>query len=288
MEDIMELNNNYDTLVDAQNKTYLKNAVNWRGILKLLTSDCEMNLPANFFEKIRFDDRSLTEFVKKYNACIGGYEVEKQRYQSKFKLETGILFSIGLQNLRKKNTSSSQQLIYLATNNPGMKINAGIPLKISSQDLHERAYVQTGLFFSYFNYNGAYEESRFNIRTEYAYNLTLRNIHFPLSIIYTFPKEKSTPYVQFGPNLDFQISSEAVTRRTDYFSTGPNTIVTSPLSFKSFQPGIHFGTGVIRNQGRVSTRTGIQVDWIQNVTRRSATLLTPLHIGFVCQLGLNR
>jgi hypothetical protein len=260
--------------------------VNWRGILKSLSSDCDMNLRPQFFERVSFNDRSLSAFVKKYNGCIGGYQVDDKEDVVRYKVQSGLVFSVGMQNLRKRIKTPTSQYNYISSNNAAVRFAAGMPIQISSSDPKYRTFIQTGLFFSDFSYKSSYVDYRIDITSEYEYSFSMSHLSIPFSIFYTFPKGKVTPYIQLGSVLNALLRSEASTQQIDNFTTGSFVMTSVPFTYKNVVPSLQIGAGIIRCQGRFSTRTGIQLEWMQNITDKSRLALIPLHLGLVFQVGL--
>lgn len=217
----------------------------WKGIINLLVFDC-IKTP-NASKDLKFDEKSLTRFILRYNYCSGLAYVEYKADKPWSKINPG--FTSGIMYSAVGVRSNFNYLDYLPDRYSSVDPFIGLALEMSSPRISERmAFVGEVLLtrqvFS--------EEYRLEIPSsivdyqETVFHLNFLSVNYSLK--YRLNARALSPFIQAGGAYDFFINSKTEHIKETVFvkEKEVSTSYINPFDFKWYQLGFWGAVGISR------------------------------------------
>jgi Outer membrane protein beta-barrel domain len=235
------LNETKEVYVDG--KRVLKSTNQHIGTINMLVYDCaEIKTKV---QKIRLDEKTLTNLVEDYNRCKGEASIT---FKDKKPWTKAIVGMTGGINISQLNFNLNQGYEHLAGDFEVSKSPMiGVSLDILSPRLSERISFHGDLLYltsKYYNYN------LFNISsyTETNYiTIELQQLKIPIGFRYTFPKRNITPYFSIGISSTIHLSSNSKWIQEVESNGVVETYSNEALPIKENQLGLWGGCGVLKS-----------------------------------------
>ncbi|MFB6341091.1 outer membrane beta-barrel protein [Saccharicrinis sp. FJH62] len=217
-----------DKPVEIDDISYNREDNRWKGILKVLTSDCPKRLDY-YIDDLNYDSKDLTWIVVKYNRNSDKSYVEYNAGKKWARITWGASTGIKLNTLHLNNYGSFD---FLNEETRYLDPTFGLVFCVNSPRLNDNIAFQAELFYTpsrfasekNFSYN-IYEEQH---RTEFKMNV----LTLPLSIKYSFPVKQNFVFIQGGFNYDIQLNSNSVHSATRYWENGNVYPAVEPLQIE--------------------------------------------------------
>lgn len=209
--------------------------------LNMLMSDC--NKLKKKIQKTQLYQRNLTQLVEAYNSCVGSpyitYKGNKPWFKSTIGLASGINYSAitfdGGDNVEFEKSISPM---------------VGLTFTLSSPRLSER-FAFHGDFLhlnsAYYLYNTTQQPGYSQI--DYV-TIELQQLKIPISIQYTFPERKFTPFMRFGVSSTIHLSSSSNWTAEVVQDNILRTYSEEALTIKDRQFGYWGGLGLTKSIGK--------------------------------------
>ncbi|MEO1054888.1 MAG: hypothetical protein AAFX87_29915 [Bacteroidota bacterium] len=215
-----------------------------RGIISYLVSDCLPNASQSV-SNLRFEEKSLTRLVVKYNECQGveftELKIEKPWTEFEFGASVGVISSV----LRTQTEPGS--FTYLDDQYTSVDPSIGALVIISSPRISEKVAFQGEIHFSRFSYSSLVELVGSTTDFHDTF-INLSTISLPVSLKYTFFEKTYTLYAQAGISYDYNLRAEARLITESVFDNVVNTSTeTSAFVINNGQIGVWGGAGITRS-----------------------------------------
>lgn len=251
--------------IDQGGKKFHRNSNRHIAALSYLLSDCkEIKEKIN---KVKYDERPLTELIEEYNECTGQSVIFKEE-KPWFEFHFGLAFGINSSHLNYK--SDLQNTEHLTDGfNWANSIMPGINFNFSSPRTNERSSLTVGLFYIPATYK-SYTIIKSSLITRYnEVTIEVEQLKIPISFKYTFPKNNFTPYINIGGSYTYHISSSSLWVQEMEVNNIVFTYESEPIEIGDGQLGLWGGFGVQRAIGnkisgfleiRIEQTSGVAID----------------------------
>ncbi|MEQ8239912.1 MAG: outer membrane beta-barrel protein [Cyclobacteriaceae bacterium] len=196
--------------VEINGKVGTKETSKWRGILSYLISDCFPNSNAQT-ANIKFDEKSLTRLIIKYNKCKGSEFTEFKASKPQTKFDFGV--TVGLSKSQIQTSARSGFFYYLDDSYSSVDPSIGVLFAFSFPRITEKISFQGEFHFLKSSYSSLVileSPTEFISESPTEYHDTfieLSTLTIPFSMKYSFPEKKYGVYLQAGINYDYNLSS---------------------------------------------------------------------------------
>lgn len=188
---------------DGSKMRFVKNE-RWRGILSYLISDC-MEISDTLATNATFNDKSLSNIIIKYNKCRGTGFTEYGINKPWTFIELGAMVSFVRSGIHRKSESSFFN--YLDESYSSIDPSFGLLFSVYSPRISENLSLQTEVHYIKSSYQELVVLNE--VFSEYHDSfIDLTTISIPVSIKYTFPKEKFDFYLESGMSYDYHLKAE--------------------------------------------------------------------------------
>lgn len=227
---------------DDQGRYSKTRSSSYKGVLSLLTKDC---LGRNDAFKVEFQERSLTEFVVKYNQCNSDNYQEIKENLKYFSISPSLGVGGTFHNYSLKLLEGSVNLNQIS---PSAMAN----FALYSPRTSEKLFLDIGILYSPFSASKNFrtENSQRNIQLKFDY------ISIPLSVRYSLSQRFG---LSLGAAYDLFVNSNSIineqtTNRNFEIS---NSFRENELNFDEYFLSIHFGFGYKFNLGKLSIESNV-------------------------------
>jgi len=194
-----------------QEKDKKRYAVSTNKHLKLLAAlTYECPIPVDRLEKLKLNQKELTEITENYNTCVATQNgITYKEYKPWRLIQFGVLAGINTTSLSF--TTNGEESIYLSEaefiHTPSPTI--GVFLNVQSPRIDERLSLQLEALYNQDKFLGYSDVNIFNTRSRNDMTIELSKIRSAALARYTFPQFKIMPYVGAGVAGNFILSSKS-------------------------------------------------------------------------------
>ncbi|MFC2186366.1 hypothetical protein ACFCT7_03535 [Fulvivirgaceae bacterium LMO-SS25] len=262
-----------------------RDASKWRGILGFLVSDCLVGIN-EIIKNLKFQERSISEIVVKYNKCSGSPFKEIKAKKPWTLFEFGA--SVGL-------NSSDIQIINGTDGYPGISKNynsfdlsPGILISISSPRLTENVSFNSELYYINSKYTslkilqGSLNTSPIEYHATY---IDINALSVPLSIKYSFPEKKIGLFLQGGINYVIHLNSKAQYFKEIVVGSIVNTM-NEQAAFEINENQVGFWGGVGIQKSHKKLKGSLSLRYTKNSNHGQASNLKAANSQFSMNLTL--
>jgi hypothetical protein len=224
-----------------------KEDTRWKGVLSYLTQDCGKGVQSS--DRLKYDERDLTEFVIAYNRCTGTQYVEVKEGTSWTIINIGFLAGVTQSTFTTNNTSLNYR--YLSPRYQSIDPVVGIVLSMHSPRISDRLLFQPELHVMRSSFSGTTQTNFYGVPESNHVNIDLTTLSVPVSFKYVIPKERYSLFLQGGASMDWSIM--ATTTRQREIDYGSTIYKDQPKAFevKKNQLGYWGGLGVTKSFSKV-------------------------------------
>jgi hypothetical protein len=170
-------------------KKMIKESDKYKGILIYLTQECP-SLRSRI-ERLNLNQKDLTLLVESFNSCVGS-SVSFKSTKPWFRVIPGI--SVGAIST----AFNYEEDRFPASYSNDFTYTIGFDLELNSPRLHEYLSFYAGLFYAKNRFFSSQEESPGVIVSRHDITMEFSQVTIPLTIRYTFPERKITPFFNVG------------------------------------------------------------------------------------------
>lgn len=235
--------NNEIKEVFIDGKRVLKRTNQHIGTLNIFLFDCA-EIRARI-QKIRLDEKELTNLIEDYNGCKGISSTTFKAKKPWVKVIVGVEGGINISKLNFDTSPGYEHLTgdFEVSNSPMI----GVSLDILSPRISERISFHgdilylTSRYYNYSVFNNSFSSNRNYVTVE------LQQIKIPIGFRYTFPKRNFTPYFNMGISSTIHLSSNSKWVQELESNSVVLTYNNEALTIKQNQLGLWGGLGVLKS-----------------------------------------
>ncbi len=248
-DEIYPLRAHMDSVV-YNGRNYVRQNLRWQGILSILISDCQQDMPE--IQGAYFSEKSLTDIVKSYNECSGSAYLEIKNRIPWTVLKPGVMAGL---NLSRLNTYFDEDLKgYFDNQYFSIDPDAGLLLRISFPRISERLTLQAEVHYNSSTYY-SYREVNDATSYQYAEVIThLQTLTLPVSIRHAFPIKKSTANIELGFSVNRNLTnqSDLIIEKQHAYTNIVETTISPGIEITKWQPGLWAGVGMEQDSEKFS------------------------------------
>ncbi|MGE0930271.1 hypothetical protein [Peijinzhouia sedimentorum] len=279
----LESNNEFISV----DRTFIKRERNnWKGIIAYLVSDCLTDI-SDIITNLRFDERSITKLVIKYNNCKGSSFKAFKINKPWIRLEYGIVAGLAESTVQVEH--DVRDYSYLEESYTSIDPTIGLVFSMTYPRLTEKIAFQIGVNHISSNYKGLVVVNRPTITSPLEYHttyLSTERLIFPLSLKYSFHESKFGFYLQGGGNYIYQLNYSTLhlyeSVRDNIVTTGNESIA---FEVRKRQMGYWGEIGSQKAFNNFSGSLGIRYNFLSNISQSPNTeainSLISINITFV-------
>ena len=265
--------------VKLDGRVYKQENNRWRGIISFLISDCIIN-SNSAVSRIRFDEKSITKVIIKYNDCRGVEFVDFKEDKPWIAFNYGV--SVGLVKSEHDLFHQTAYYGYIVNTYNSTDPSVGLVLGVSAPRISEKLSFQYEIHFFCPDYSSFVERKNGSTTEYHETSINLKVLSLPLSIKYAFsPEKKYDFYLQGGANIDFQLDKKtSVFTQIVEDNVVYNYFNDQPFRFKTTQFGIWGGAGVIKSYQKF--KVGLEIRYLTSSgIKRGSSIFNRLTLNLI-------
>lgn len=241
--------------VKVHGKVTYQEQSKWKGMLSYLISDCLKN-PANLVSNIKLDERGLVKLLVKYNKCSNKHFLAYKIKKPWVKIAYGATIGITQSNILV--TAKQRSFARFGNSFTSIDPSLGLIAELIFPRLTEKASIQAELSISKPSYSSLVKIEKYPPQIHDIF-IDLTTLSIPLSLKYSFLKDKYNFYLQAGTNFDVHVDSKTKILTEEIVDNVVTTYPEKPaFVINKFQIGYWGGIGILRSfqkfNGEISVR----------------------------------